>query len=120
IIFSPELLPHYLDSDKTSDVNFTTSGLGTLYKEHEDKPLMGSILKLKEFKTGELVVFNQEITAMNLPFFEKHPIKKQKHGNIGNKFLQDYIVTINWKNNTIYFAPQPNKIKKANDAHFGF
>lgn len=120
ITFSPGLLQFFegISSDHVS--GFSTREVGTVYSENDNKPLIGSYINLPEFALGNLKAKNINATVLELPFFEKRGFAKKQSGNLGNKFFQNYIVTINWKNNTIYFAPQPNPVKPDISAHFGF
>ncbi len=119
ITLSPELIPFFGNIPSERISGFSLNGLRTVYTENDDKQFNGSFVNLPEFVIGGLKVKNATAMALELPFFEKRDFTKKQSGNLGNKFFQDYIVTINWKKNLIYFAPQPNPVQPIVTSNFG-
>src|SRR5690606_38350559 len=84
IIVSPDLHPLIIGSSINRKTSFTMHGIGTLYTKYDDKIFYGNFVDIPELVFGDFKINNVNATTLDLPFFEKHPLRKQTHGNIGN------------------------------------
>jgi len=67
----------------------------------------------------KLNIGGHDFSDVSLTFGKYKNISRRKNGVIGNKFLENFIVTIDWKENNIYLQPVKEYQKLNNQLSYG-
>lgn len=113
ITFSTENKEEFINKIPKKDIAYNYSlGYNSIYGK--DTTNMGSYLLKTKLNVG-----GHAFDSVPITFGKYKNISREKNGVIGNKFLENFIVTIDWKDNNVYLQPIQNRKLPDNQLSYG-